>query len=77
MVVDWCDGDPYAISLALRSDPERRAYISSVRDVKGLYVLSCEITSRLDSEQYHNFEADPFSDLAELAIAIAEHLGPG
>jgi len=76
LVLDWWDGDPYAISLTLRSDPERRAYISSAEwEVKGLYFLSCEITARLDSERYHNIEANPFDDLGLLAAAIAEHLG--
>ena len=75
MVLDWWDGDPHALALAVRSDPARRAYVSSAPDVNGLYMLSCEFTARLDSEPYHNIESDPFSDLSALATTIAEHLG--
>lgn len=75
MVVNWWKADPYAIGLALRSDPGRLAYISRPRDFKGLYLLSCEFAARHDLEPRHNVEADPFDDLDALASTIAEHLG--
>ncbi len=75
LVLDWRDGDPRALALALRSDPDRRAYVSNAQDFSGLYFLSCENAASLDSSPYHNVEADPFSDVDSLATAIAEHLG--
>jgi hypothetical protein len=74
-VVDWWKADPYAVALALRSDPGRLAFISRPPDFKGLYLLSCEFAARDDLEPHHNVEADPFNDLDALASVIAEHLG--
>jgi hypothetical protein len=74
-VVDWWKADPYAIALALRSDPRRLAYISRPPDFGGLYLLSCEFAARHDVEPQHNVEADPFSDVDALARVIAGHLG--
>jgi len=71
VIMDWLEGSPYAIGLALRSNPARLAYISKMGNVKGLYLLSCETAPRRD----HNIEADPFDDLNALAAAIAAHLG--
>ena len=75
VVVDWWKADPYAIALALRSDPGRLAYVSRPPDFKGLYLLSCEFAARHDLEPHHNIEADHFDDLDALATVIAKHLG--
>ena len=75
MVVDWWKADPYAIALALRSDPGRFAFVSRPPHFRGLYLLSCEFAARQDLEPHHNMEADPFSDLDALASTIAQHLG--
>ena len=70
-VLDWWDGDPHAIALALRSASERRVYVSSAPDTKWSYMLSCELTPKLDSDRYHNIESDPFTDINALATATA------
>ena len=75
VVVDWWKADPYAIALALRSNPGRLAYVSRPPEFKGLYLLSCEFAARHDLEPKHNVEADPFGDLEALARVIAEHFG--
>jgi hypothetical protein len=75
IVMDWWKADPYAICIALHSNPGRLAYVSRPPEFRGLYFLSCEFAAKHDVEPHHNIEADYYSDLTVLATHIAEHLG--
>jgi hypothetical protein len=75
VLVDHWDHDPFAMGLAKPSNHDRFVFITSDRDVHGLYFMSCKLPSDNDLHGYHNVEADPFNNVEALAKAIEAHLG--
>lgn len=69
LIVDWRDADKYALAFALRSRPNRVAFVWRVPP--GIFMLS---TGSADADPHSDIESDPFPDLEALSGAIVTDL---
>lgn len=74
IVVDHWD-DPFAIGLALVSNPDRLVYINSERDSAGRFYMSRELPTNTDLQPFLEAGDDHYDDLGTFAAAVAAHLG--